>query len=234
LHWLLVDAALLPDNAVLLLLLLLLLTLPSAAIQKQHVAPCFSIYFVALPCLHPTQLANLTKACSVTTGALSNHADPRMHATKNATKKINKQNATNRMQQTECNKSMQQKECNKKHAAERIPHKEFNKKKECTKQNTGFQVLQGAGLYGAGDFLMSFLGVIILSFAFKIFDQRRLMVRHAPEILGSCLVSAGVSMLGTAVLCRLAGLDASRPSSAGLYVYSLFTIGCCSLQTGGL
>ncbi|DBA89179.1 hypothetical protein WJX77_010210 [Trebouxia sp. C0004] len=68
---------------------------------------------------------------------------------------------------------------------------------------------KGAGLYGAGDFLMSFLGVIILSFAFKIFDQRRLMVRHAPEILGSCAVSAGVSMVGTAVLCRLAGLDPS-------------------------
>lgn len=61
-------------------------------------------------------------------------------------------------------------------------------------------------MYGAGDFMMSFLGVIILSFAFKIFDQRRLMVRHAPEILGACGVSAAVSMVGTAVLCRLAGL----------------------------
>lgn len=66
---------------------------------------------------------------------------------------------------------------------------------------------KGSGLYGAGDFLMSFLGVIILSFAFKIFDQRRLMVRHAPEILGSCAVSALVSMIGTAILCRVAGLD---------------------------
>ncbi|KAL3139383.1 hypothetical protein ABBQ38_003717 [Trebouxia sp. C0009 RCD-2024] len=66
---------------------------------------------------------------------------------------------------------------------------------------------KGAGLYGAGDFLMSFLGVIILSFAFKIFDQRRLMVRHAPEILGACAVSSAVSMVGTAVLCRLAGLN---------------------------
>ena len=65
---------------------------------------------------------------------------------------------------------------------------------------------------GAGDFLMSFLGVIILSFAFKIFDQRKLMVRHAPEILGSCAVSAAVSMLGTAVLCRVAGLDPSEYS----------------------
>lgn len=73
--------------------------------------------------------------------------------------------------------------------------------------------MQGAGLYGAGDFLMSFLGVIILSFAFKIFDQRRLMVRHAPEILGACAVSAAVSMVGTAVLCRLAGLNPGNSSS---------------------
>ncbi len=90
-------------------------------------------------------------------------------------------------------------------------------------------MLQGTGLYGAGDFLMSFLGVIILSFAFKIFDQRRLMVRHAPETLGSCAVSAGVSMVGTAVLCRLAGLDSSRPSSASLHLYSLFMTGTAVL-----
>lgn len=60
---------------------------------------------------------------------------------------------------------------------------------------------------------MSFLGVIILSFAFKIFDQRRLMVRHAPEILGACAVSAAVSMVGTALLCRLAGLNPGTSSS---------------------
>jgi len=60
---LLVGVAKLPDNAML-LLLLLLLTLLSAAIQEQHGAPCFNINFVALPRLHPTQLANLTKACS--------------------------------------------------------------------------------------------------------------------------------------------------------------------------
>ena len=59
---------------------------------------------------------------------------------------------------------------------------------------------------------MSFLGVIILSFAFKIFDQRRLMVRHAPEILGACAVSAAVSMVGTALLCRLAGLNPGTQS----------------------
>ena len=76
---------------------------------------------------------------------------------------------------------------------------------------------------------MSFLGVIILSFAFKIFDQRRLMVRHAPETLGSCAVSAGVSMVGTAVLCRLAGLDSSRPSSASLHLHSLFMTGTAVL-----
>ncbi len=90
-------------------------------------------------------------------------------------KECNKKNATKRMQRNACSKknatkSMQQKESDTKNSTKKI---------ECTKQNACFQVLQGAGLYGAGDFLMSFLGVIILSFAFKIFDQRRLMVRHA-------------------------------------------------------
>jgi len=173
-----------------LLLLLLLLTLLSAAIQEQHGAPCFNINFVALPRLHPTQLANLTKACS----------------------------ASNRCSVQSCNKKNA---CDKKNAC--------HKKNACDKRNAFFQVLQGTGLYGAGDFLMSFLGVIILSFAFKIFDQRRLMVRHAPEILGSCAVSAGVSMVGTAVLCRLAGLDSSRPSSASLHLFSLFMIGTAVL-----
>ena len=162
--------------------------------------------------------------------------------------------ASNRCSVQSCHKKTA---CDKKNATKRVLSQ------ECNKQNACFHVLQGAGLYGAGDFMMSFLGVIILSFAFKIFDQRRLMVRHAPEILGSCLVSAGVSMLGTAVLCRLAGLDSSRPSFASLHlylsrtgtsaavlcrlaglesrgpssaivnVYALFKISCCSLQTGG-
>ncbi len=136
-------------------------------------------------------------------------------------KERNKTNATNRMLSKECFYSaaglkwVNPWQSKRMHAAKRMQQTECNKKNAC------FQVLQGAGLYGAGDFLMSFLGVIILSFAFKIFDQRRLMVRHAPEILGSCVVSAGVSMLGTAVLCRLAGLDASRPSFATLHVCSL-------------
>ncbi len=43
---------------------------------------------------------------------------------------------------------------------------------------------------GGGDILMSFLGVVILSFGFRIFGQRRLMKRHAPEIFGSTTISS--------------------------------------------
>jgi len=81
---LLVGVAKLPDNAMLLLLLLLLLTLLSAAIQEQHGAPWFNINFVALPRLHPTQLANLTKACSA-----SNRCSVRSCNKKNACHKKN-------------------------------------------------------------------------------------------------------------------------------------------------
>ena len=74
--------------------------------------------------------------------------------------------------------------------------------------------VQGVGQVGAGDFLMSFLGVIILSFGFKIYDQRKVMARHASEILGSCAASSLISMLGTALMCRLAGLDPSKSMSS--------------------
>jgi hypothetical protein len=59
------------------------------------------------------------------------------------------------------------------------------------------------GVYGPGDLLFSFLGVIILSFGFKILEEWHIMRRHAPEIVGSTLSSATLSMLSTATLCRL-------------------------------
>lgn len=59
---------------------------------------------------------------------------------------------------------------------------------------------------GAGDYLMSFLGVVILSFGFRIFGQRRLMKRHAPEIFGSTTVSAAFSLFATAAFARVLGL----------------------------
>ena len=67
--------------------------------------------------------------------------------------------------------------------------------------------MQAAGAWGAGDWLMSLLGVVILSFGFKIFGQRRLMKRHAPEIFGSVILSAAFSLLSTAFMCRVMGLS---------------------------
>lgn len=67
------------------------------------------------------------------------------------------------------------------------------------------QAAGGAAL-GGGDYLMSFLGVVILSFGFRIFGQRRLMVHHAPEIFGSTTLSAAFSLFGTAAFARALGL----------------------------
>lgn len=53
---------------------------------------------------------------------------------------------------------------------------------------------------------MSFLGVVILHFGFRIHAQRRLMLRHAPEILGSTALSALFSLFATAAAARAAGL----------------------------
>ena len=66
--------------------------------------------------------------------------------------------------------------------------------------------MQGQGMMGAGDLLMSFLGVVILSFGFRIFGQRRLMKRHAPEIFGATILSATFSMFSTAFAARAMGL----------------------------
>ena len=53
---------------------------------------------------------------------------------------------------------------------------------------------------------MSFLGVVILHFGFRIHAQRRLMLRHGPEILGSTALSALFSLFATAAAARAAGL----------------------------
>lgn len=63
-------------------------------------------------------------------------------------------------------------------------------------------LLQNPAAMGGGDVLMSFLGIVILSFGFKIFGQRALMKRHAPEILGSASLSAAFSMFATAAVAR--------------------------------
>lgn len=65
-----------------------------------------------------------------------------------------------------------------------------------------------AGL-GAGDILMTFLGSVILSFAFKVFEARKIIARHAVEIFG-CLVSTSMfAMFTTAVAGKYLGLSSA-------------------------
>lgn len=66
---------------------------------------------------------------------------------------------------------------------------------------------KGAGPLGAGDVLMAMLGMVIVSFGFRIYSQRDTMRRHAPEILGATLLSATFSMLSTAFAARAIGLS---------------------------
>ncbi|KAL5798614.1 hypothetical protein ACOSQ2_003434 [Xanthoceras sorbifolium] len=60
---------------------------------------------------------------------------------------------------------------------------------------------------GAGDVLMGFLGSVILSFAFSMFKQRKLVKRHAAEIFTSVIVSTLFSLYSTALIGRLVGLE---------------------------
>ncbi|CAA0820431.1 Plastidal glycolate/glycerate translocator 1-chloroplastic [Striga hermonthica] len=62
---------------------------------------------------------------------------------------------------------------------------------------------------GAGDILMGFLGSVILSFAFSMFQQRKLVKRHAAEIFTSVILSTLFSLYSTALVGRLVGLEPS-------------------------
>ncbi|KAJ1296082.1 hypothetical protein BS78_01G271700 [Paspalum vaginatum] len=62
---------------------------------------------------------------------------------------------------------------------------------------------------GAGDVLMGFLGSVILSFAFSMFKQRKLVKRHAAEIFTSIAIASTFSLYSTAVIGRLVGLEPS-------------------------
>ena len=62
------------------------------------------------------------------------------------------------------------------------------------------------GVLGAGDLFMGFLGTVILSFGFRIYEQRATLKRHAPEIIGTVVLSALFSMFATAALGRALGL----------------------------
>ncbi|KAH0926610.1 hypothetical protein HID58_018866, partial [Brassica napus] len=62
---------------------------------------------------------------------------------------------------------------------------------------------------GAGDILMGFLGSVILTFAFSMFKQRKLVKRHAAEIFTSVIVSTLFSLYSTALVGRLVGLEPS-------------------------
>ena len=66
--------------------------------------------------------------------------------------------------------------------------------------------LNNVARLGAGDILMLFLGSVILSFAFKMYEARKIIARHAVEIFG-CLVSTSMfAMFATAVAGKALGL----------------------------
>ena len=59
---------------------------------------------------------------------------------------------------------------------------------------------------GAGDALMSLLGVVILSYGFRIAAARALIARHAPEIGVGAVGSALFSLFATGAFARFVGL----------------------------
>lgn len=81
---------------------------------------------------------------------------------------------------------------------------------------------------GAGDLLMGFLGVVIISMGFRIYQQRETMRRHAPEILGATLLSSLFSFFSTALAAKALGLQSGARGGGGGGAWVLAT-----LQGGG-
>ncbi|KAL7595758.1 plastidal glycolate/glycerate translocator 1, chloroplastic [Lactuca sativa] len=71
----------------------------------------------------------------------------------------------------------------------------------------GYYLTKVSSNPGAGDILMGFLGSVILSFAFSMFKQRKLVKRHAAEIFTSISIATLFSLYSTALLGRLVGLE---------------------------
>eukprot|EP00775_Hariotina_reticulata_P011013 gene11013-11167_t len=68
---------------------------------------------------------------------------------------------------------------------------------------------KGAGPMGAGDALMGLLGIVIISFGFRIYTQRDTMKRHFPEIFGATILSSVFSLFSTAFAAKALGLSSA-------------------------
>ncbi|CAK9261328.1 unnamed protein product [Sphagnum jensenii] len=74
------------------------------------------------------------------------------------------------------------------------------------KSTLGGYLTKSSGNPGAGDLLMGFLGSVILSFAFSLFRQRKVVQRHATEIVTAVGMTSIFSLYSTAAAGRLLGL----------------------------
>lgn len=55
---------------------------------------------------------------------------------------------------------------------------------------------------------MSLLGLVIISFGFRVYTQRDTMKRHFPEIVGATFLSSIFSLFSTAFAAKAIGLSA--------------------------
>jgi hypothetical protein len=62
---------------------------------------------------------------------------------------------------------------------------------------------------------MALLGVVIISFGFRVYTQRDTMKRHAPEIFGATILSALFSLFSTAFAAKAIGLSSGGLGALG-------------------
>lgn len=63
---------------------------------------------------------------------------------------------------------------------------------------------------------MALLGLVIISFGFRVYTQRDTMKRHAPEIFGATILSALFSLFSTAFAAKAIGLSSGEFACSGL------------------
>ncbi|KAL8226768.1 hypothetical protein R6Q57_016600 [Mikania cordata] len=78
----------------------------------------------------------------------------------------------------------------------------------------GYYLTKVSSNPGAGDILMGFLGSVILSFAFSMFKQRKLVKRHAAEIFTSITIATLFSLYSTRLWADLLGANSSLTAAA--------------------
>lgn len=77
---------------------------------------------------------------------------------------------------------------------------------------------------------MGLLGIVIISFGFRIYTQRDTMKRHFPEIFGATILSSTFSLFSTAFAAKAIGLSSGEIVESLRHLRKKVYMLCCIQQ----